>query len=350
MERVETRRLNIGNISLGGQNKVLIQSMCKHKTSNIEEVVNEINECAKLGADLMRVSVLDEEDALAIKEIKAKISIPLVADIHFDPRLALLAMENGADKIRLNPGNIKDESAIKEIVKLAKKKHVVIRVGVNSGSLDPEVDRLEMPIAKKMVESVKRQIAILENNFFFDIVVSLKASNIRDTIEAYRLASKEFSYPLHIGITEAGPKDISLIRSAAGLAPLLLEGIGSTIRISLTGSAQDEVVAAKRLLHDCGLYDNYPTFISCPTCGRTQVNLQDLAKRIFKYLEENNINLTVAVMGCVVNGPGEAKHADIGIAGGKNQYVIFKQGEIIKKVSEENAYDTMIDEIKKMTR
>ena len=345
MKRTETRQLKISRLTIGGQDKVLIQSMCKHKTSNVEEIIKEINECEALGASLMRVSILDEEDAVAIKEIKKGIKIPLVADIHFDPNLAILAIKNGANKIRLNPGNISDENKIKEIVELAKKKHVVIRVGANSGSVNKLLADFDIPLAHKLILSVKEQVKLLEKYDFYDIVISLKASNIKETIKAYQLASEMFPYPLHIGITEAGPYDLSVIRSTAGLAPLLLEGIGDTIRISITGDAKDEVVAAKRLLHDCGLYENYPTFISCPTCGRTQVDVKPLGAKVFKYLEDNNIKLTVAVMGCVVNGPGEGKNADVGIAGGKGQYVIFKKGQIIKKVSEDEAYDALIAEI-----
>jgi (E)-4-hydroxy-3-methylbut-2-enyl-diphosphate synthase len=345
MKRTNTRHFKIKNTTIGGQNKVLIQSMCKHKTSHVDEIIEEINECEKLGADLMRVSILDEEDAMAIKEIQKGISIPLIADIHFDPRLAILAIDNGVDKIRLNPGNIKNEEKIKEIVELAKKKGVVIRVGANSGSVDSSFDEKDISLSEKLVYSAKKQVEILEKYDFHNIVISLKASNIHETIAAYRLASEIFPYPLHIGITEAGPKDISLIRSVAGLAPILLDGIGDTIRISITGPAQDEVIAAKRLLHDCGLYENYPTFISCPTCGRTQVDCRPLGLKVLKYLEDNNIKLTVAIMGCVVNGPGEGKNADIGLAGGKGEYVIFKKGQIIKKVSEEEVYDTLINEI-----
>jgi len=319
--------------------------MCKHKTSHVDDIIKEINECTKLGADLMRVSILDEEDAMAIKEIQKGISIPLIADIHFDPRLAILAINNGVDKIRLNPGNIKNEEKIKEIVELAKKKGVVIRVGANSGSVDSSFDVKDISLSEKLVYSAKKQVEILEKYDFHNIVISLKASNIHETIAAYRLASEIFPYPLHIGITEAGPKDISLIRSVAGLAPILLDGIGDTIRISITGPAQDEVIAAKRLLHGCGLYENYPTFISCPTCGRTQVDCRPLGLKVLKYLEDNNIKLTVAIMGCVVNGPGEGKNADIGVAGGKGEYVIFKKGQIIKKVSEQEVYDTLINEI-----
>ena len=348
MKRTETRQAKIGSTLIGGQDKVLIQSMCKHKTENVKEVVKEINECAKLGADMMRVAILDEADAKAIKEIKKQISIPLIADIHFNADLAIMAIKNGVDKIRLNPGNINDESKIKEIVTLAKRKNVVIRVGANSGSINKSLADFDIPLSHKLVLSVKKHIELLEKYDFHDIVVSLKASNIKETIDAYRIASELFSYPLHIGITEAGPLDISLIRSVAGLAPLLLEGIGDTIRISITGDAKDEVIAAKRLLHDCGLYENYPTLISCPTCGRTQVDVRPLSKKVFKYLEDNNINLSVAVMGCVVNGPGEAKGADVGIAGGKGQYAIFKKGEVIKNVSEDEAYDALISEIESL--
>ena len=345
MKRSETKQIKIGRLTIGGQDKVLIQSMCKHKTSNVDEIIKEINECEALGAQMMRVSILDEEDATAISFIKKGIKVPLVADIHFDPNLAILAIKNGANKIRLNPGNIDDENKIKEIVELAKKKHVAIRVGANSGSVNRLMDEFNIPLSHKLILSVKEQVEILEKYDFHDIVISLKASNIKETIAAYRLASEMFPYPLHIGITEAGPYDLSVIRSTAGLAPLLLEGIGDTIRISITGDAKDEVIAAKRLLHDCGLYDNYPTFISCPTCGRTQVDVRQLGAKVFKYLEDNNIKLTVAVMGCVVNGPGEGKNADVGIAGGKGQYVIFKKGLIMKKVSEDEAYDALIEEI-----
>ena len=345
MKRTETKQIKIGRLTIGGQDKVLIQSMCKHKTSNVEEIIKEINECEALGAKLMRVSILDEEDAKAIAAIKKGIKVPLVADIHFDPNLAILAIKNGANKIRLNPGNISDENKIKEIVELAKKKHVAIRVGANSGSVNKVLDEFDIPLAHKLILSVKEQVKILEKYDFHDIVISLKASNIKETIRAYQLASEMFPYPLHIGITEAGPYELSVIRSTAGLAPLLLEGIGDTIRISITGDAKDEVIAAKRLLHDCGLYENYPTFISCPTCGRTQVDVKPLGAKVFKYLEDNNIKFTVAVMGCVVNGPGEGKNADVGIAGGKGQYVIFKKGEVIKKVSEAEAYDALINEI-----
>ena len=347
--RTNTRPVKVNNLQIGGQNKVVIQSMCNIKTEKYLEVSEQINRCAKLGAEMMRVSVMDEKDALAIKEIKKRISIPLVADIHFDYRLALLAMENGVDKVRINPGNIGSLENIKKVVDMAKKKHIPIRIGVNSGSLDQEVHNYESKYtAAKLVESAKKHVDILESLDFHDIVISLKGSNVLETIEAYRLASETFPYPLHLGITEAGYKDLSLIRSTAGLAPLLLEGIGDTIRISICDEPEEEIIACKRLLHDCGLYPNYPTLVCCPTCGRTQVDVQKLAKKVMEYLEYVQKNIHVAVMGCVVNGPGEAKNADIGIAGGNHQYIIFKKDKIIKKVPEDEAFETLIEEINKL--
>ena len=346
--REQTRPIFVGNIQVGGQDKVVIQSMCNIKTEYFEKVSEQINECAKLGAQIMRVSVMDEKDANAIKEIKKRINIPLVADIHFDYRLALIAMENGVDKVRINPGNIGDIENVKKVVDLAKAKHIPIRIGVNSGSLDKTIhDYSSIYTAKKLVESAKKHVEILESLGFYDIAISLKGSNILETIEAYRLASKTFPYPLHLGITEAGFKEISLIRSAAGLSPLLLDGIGDTIRISISGNPKDEVIACKRLLHDCGLYPNYPTIVACPTCGRTQVDVEQLARKVTDYLETIDKPIHVAVMGCVVNGPGEAKNADIGIAGGKHEYVIFKKDKVIKKVPEAEALEALIEEIEK---
>ena len=348
MKRINTRKVNIGNITIGGENRVLIQSMCNIKTERYQEVAKQINDCAALGADLMRVSIMDEKDALAVKEIKKLINIPLVGDIHFDYRLALLAMDNGIDKIRINPGNIGSEENIKKVIDKAKEKHVAIRIGVNSGSIEKRLLSSKTTIGRKLVNSVKKHVSILEKYDFHDIVISLKASNIIDTIQAYELASKEFDYPLHLGITEAGFKEISLIRSSAGLAPLLLKGIGDTIRISISGDPKDEIIAAKRLLHDCNLYPNYPTIVSCPTCGRTEVDVISMSKKVMDYLEKINKPIHVAVMGCVVNGPGEAKHADIGIAGGKHEFVIFKKDQIIKRVPEAEAYETLIQEIEKL--
>lgn len=344
--REKTKIIRIGNLSLGGSNHVVIQSMANIKTSKVEEVSKQINECAALGAELMRVSVLDMEDAKAIKEIRKRISIPLVADIHIDYRLALESIASGVEAIRINPGNIGNIDRIQAVVNACKEKRIPIRVGVNSGSLDKSIYAGKETIrAEWLVESASKHVKILEDLGFNDIVISLKGSNALETIEAYRLASKTFPYPLHLGITEAGPKDVGLIRSAAGLSPLLLEGIGDTIRISLSDDPTEEVKAASRLLHDLGLKEDYPTFISCPTCGRTEVNLIPLAQRIQKYVEEHHINKTIAIMGCIVNGPGEARHADLGAAGGNGVWAIFKKGKVIREVKDEEIYSELIKEI-----
>ncbi len=347
--RNHTKTIKVGNITIGGSNKVLIQSMCNIKTSKVDEVVKQINECAILGADLMRVSVLDMEDAKAIRDIISKISVPLIADIHFDYKLAIEAINSGASAVRLNPGNIGSEENVKKVVELCKEKHVPIRIGVNSGSIDKNVNNdTSIVKAKELVESAEKTVKMLEKYGFYDIVISLKGSHVLETVEAYKLAAEKFNYPLHLGITEAGPKDIGLIRSTAGLAPILLNGIGDTIRISLSDEPQEEVRACRRLLKDLEIRNDYPNLISCPTCGRTQVNLVPLAKKVLKYLEDNHINKTVAVMGCIVNGPGEAKRADIGCAGGKGQWVIFKKEEIIKTVPDDKIFEELIKEIQKL--
>ncbi len=347
--RNHTKTIKVGNITIGGSNKVLIQSMCNIKTSKVDEVVKQINECAILGADLMRVSVLDMEDAKAIRDIISKISVPLIADIHFDYKLAIEAINSGASAVRLNPGNIGSEENVKKVVELCKEKHVPIRIGVNSGSIDKNVNNdTSIVKAKELVESAEKTVKMLEKYGFYDTVISLKGSHVLETVEAYKLAAEKFDYPLHLGITEAGPKDIGLIRSTAGLAPILLNGIGDTIRISLSDEPQEEVRACRRLLKDLEIRNDYPNLISCPTCGRTQVNLVPLAKKVLKYLEDNHINKTVAVMGCIVNGPGEAKRADIGCAGGKGQWVIFKKEEIIKTVPDDKIFDELIKEIQKL--
>ena len=349
-KRNQTKKIKIGNIYIGHQDKVSIQSMCNIKTSKASQIIKQINKCALLGADMMRVSIMDKKDADAIKKIKKNISIPLIGDIHFDYKLALLAIKNGCDAIRINPGNISKEEEIKQIIDLAKKNNTVIRIGVNSGSIDKQIYDYDRPLNElDMIHSIDKQLNIFKKYQFDNIVLSLKGSNILTTINAYRIASEKYDYPLHIGITETSINQISLIRSSAGLSPLLLDGIGDTIRISISGNPYQEIVACKRLLHDLGLYDNYPTLISCPTCGRTMVDVTKLAKKVLTYLENNNIKLSVAIMGCVVNGPGEAKNADIGIAGGKGQYVLFKKGNIIKKINEKDAYLTLIEEINKMT-
>lgn len=350
MERTKTRQFKIGNLTIGGQNKVIIQSMCNIKTSNYEEVIKQINELTSYGCEMIRVSIMDKEDAEAIKFIKQKIKIPLVGDIHFDYRLALLAIDNGIDKIRINPGNIGSKENVGKIIEKAKEKNVAIRIGVNSGSIDEETLQKndDKVTAVGIVELAEKYIKYFEEKEFYNLVISLKSSSVLTSIEAYRLASKKFNYPLHLGITEAGGKDIGLIRSSAGLSPLLLEGIGDTIRISLSCDPKEEIIACKRLLKDLNLYDNFPSLISCPTCGRTQVNLVELSNEVSKYLEKVNKKITVAVMGCIVNGPGEAKHADIGLAGGKSAYALFKNGKVIRTIKQEDALKELINEIEKM--
>jgi (E)-4-hydroxy-3-methylbut-2-enyl-diphosphate synthase len=331
---------------LGGQNKVVIQSMASIKTSKIEEVSAQINRCAALGCQAMRLSCLDMEDAKSFGKIKGKTSIPLIADIHFDYRFALEAIKGGVDAVRINPGNIGDIERIKAVVNACREAHVPIRVGVNSGSLDKEISSGESKVfAGHLVESAKKHVAILESLDFHDIVISLKGSSPLETIEAYKQAAEAFPYPLHLGVTEAGPKDIGLIRSAATLSPLLLMGIGDTMRISLSDEPEEEIKACHRLLHDLGLEPDYPTFISCPTCGRTAVNLIPLAKELQNYCEEKRIYKTIAIMGCIVNGPGEARHADLGAAGGNGVWVIFKKGKILREAKDSDILMEMKKEI-----
>ncbi len=346
--RESTKQIAIGPFKIGGQKEVLVQSMCNIKTSDFLAVSEQINECAAFGAKIMRVSVLDFKDAAAISEIKKRVKIPLVADIHIDYRLALAALDNGVDAIRINPGNIGETWKIEEVVKAAKRRKAPIRIGVNGGSLDKSIaEMVASDPALRLFESAKKHVSILESLLFDDIVISLKGSNATETIKAYRLAAAFFPYPLHLGVTEAGPMETSLIRSSAALSPLLLDGIGDTIRLSLTEEPLEEVKAANRLLHDLGLKKNWPTFISCPTCGRTQVTLLPLAKKVMNYLESHHINKTVAIMGCVVNGPGEAKNADIGLAGGHNVWVLFKKGQPIRQIKEENAFEELVAELTK---
>lgn len=348
-KRINTRKVKVGNIEIGGQNKVIIQSMTNTKTKDIEATVNQILSLEKVGCQIIRVAVLDEEDAKAIKFIKEQIHIPLVADIHFDYKLALICIENGIDKIRINPGNIGKIDNVIKVVEACKEKNIPIRIGVNGGSL--EKDLLEKyghnsPVA--IVESCKRQIKILEDLGFYDIVISLKTSSVISTIEAYKLASKEIPYPLHLGITEAGALITSSIRSSAGLGVLLYEGIGDTIRISISDDPIKEIRVCKELLKNFGLYNNYPTLISCPTCGRLQYNALPIYQEMEEYLSTIDKNITVAIMGCVVNGPIEARNADIGIAGGINEALLFKKGQVIRKIKEKDIINVLKEEIEKL--
>lgn len=339
MKREQTRRVRVGNLVLGGNNKVYIQSMTTTKTKHIEATVNQIIELENAGCDIIRVSVLDMQDALALGEIKKNIHIPLVADIHFDYKLALEAINQGVDKIRINPGNITDQSKVHLICEEAKKKGISIRIGVNAGSLPQDLE----PTAQNMIEAAKRHIKILEDNNFYDIVLSLKASNVKLMVEAYKLASDEFNYPLHIGLTEAGTNYGGLIKGSIGIGTLLLDGIGNTIRVSLTANPIEEIKAAKHILNNCGLYQGIAELTSCPTCGRIQYDMMPIVKEIEEFLVGIKKNIKVAIMGCAVNGPGEAKGADIAICGGTNEALLFKNGKPVRKIPCEN----IIEELKK---
>ena len=325
--------------------------MTNTKTKNIEATVKQINDLANSGCQLVRLAVLNMDDALAIKEIKSRVNIPLVADIHFDYRLALQAIKSGIDKIRINPGNIGSIDKVKLVVEACKKKHIPIRIGVNGGSLEKDIlEKYGKPTAKAMIESAKKHVEILESLDFYDICISLKSSNTLLTIEAYQLASETFPYPLHIGVTEAGTKLGGTIKSSFGIGTILYQGIGNTIRVSLSDSPLEEIKVAKTLLKELELIDNVPTLISCPTCGRIQYDLIPIAKEIEDFLNTINSNITVAIMGCAVNGPGEAKHADIGIAGGVNEGLLIKKGEIIRKVKQDDIIEELKKEIIKMTK
>ena len=332
INRIHTRKIIVGNVQIGGNNEVIIQSMTNTKTKDIDATVNQILELEKYGCQIIRVACLDIEDAKAIKEIKNRIHIPIVADIHYDYRIALQAIESGVDKIRINPGNIGSEEKIKAVVDGCKKNGIPIRIGVNSGSLEKDLQEKYGVTAKAIVESAKRHIQILENLDFYDIAVSLKASDLDMCVEAYEMAADSFDYPLHLGITEAGTSFGGTIKSSIGLGIMLKEGIGNTIRVSLSDNPVQEIKVAKEILKNCGLYNDSITFISCPTCGRTCVDLLPVAKEFEDFCSTLHSNIKVAVMGCSVNGIGEGKEADIGIAGGNNEWILFKKGEAVRNI------------------
>lgn len=351
MVREQTRKIMVGNVQIGGQNKVVIQSMCNTKTKDVESTVKQILELEKAGCEIIRVACLDIEDAKAIKQIKEKIHIPIVADIHFDYTIALEAINSGVDKVRINPGNIGSEERVKAVVDACKQKHIPIRIGVNGGSLEKDIlEKYKKPTADAMIESAKRHIDILEKLDFRDYMVSLKASNLDLCIEAYEKASQTFDCPIHIGITEAGTEFSGTIKSSIGLGWLLRKGIGDTLRVSLSDDPIKEIKVAKEILKDCNLYKSTPTLIACPTCGRTQIDLIPIANEVEEFLQTINSDITVAVMGCAVNGPGEAREADIGIAGGINEGLLFKKGEIIRKVPQNEIVETLKREIISMTK
>ena len=351
MERTKTRKIMVGNVQIGGQNKVVIQSMCNTKTKDVDETVKQILDLEKAGCEIIRVACLDMEDAKAIKEIKKQIHIPIVADIHFDYKIALEAIKAGVDKVRINPGNIGAKENVKAVVDKCKENKIPIRIGVNAGSLEKDLlEQYGKPTAKAMVESARRHINILEELDFHDYALSLKASNLDLCIESYKEAAKEFDCPLHLGITESGTEFSGTIKSSIGLGYMLRQGIGDTIRVSLSDDPVKEIKVAKEILKDCNLYKNVPTLVACPTCGRTQIDLIPIAKKVEEFLQTIDSDITVAVMGCAVNGPGEAREADIGIAGGIKEGLLFKKGEIVRKIPQEKIVEELQKEILEMTK
>jgi (E)-4-hydroxy-3-methylbut-2-enyl-diphosphate synthase len=330
-----SRVVKVGNLLIGGGNPIVIQSMTNTTTSDVEATVNQIKKLEAAGCQMVRMTINNEEAAKAIGEIKKRVDVPLCADIHFDYKLALLAIENGIDKLRINPGNIGSDENIKAVVEKAKEKNIPIRIGVNSGSIEKHIlEKYGKSTADGMVESAMYHINLLEKNGFNDIVVSLKASNVKMMVEAYRKISKLIDYPLHLGVTEAGTAFQGTVKSAIGIGALLVDGIGDTIRVSLTEDPVEEIKVAKEILKVLGLIEAGVEIVSCPTCGRTKIDLIGLAKKVEKEFENENRKIKIAVMGCVVNGPGEAREADYGVAGGKGVGVLFKKGQIVKKVDE----------------
>ncbi|MDE6281309.1 MAG: flavodoxin-dependent (E)-4-hydroxy-3-methylbut-2-enyl-diphosphate synthase [Oscillospiraceae bacterium] len=331
-----TRQINVGGVLMGGGAPISIQSMTNTPTHDVEATLSQIRALAAAGCDIVRVAVPDMRAAEAVSALKAGSPVPLVADIHFDYRLALEAAEQGIDKIRINPGNIGARSRVEAVAKTCKERGIPIRVGVNGGSLEKELlAKYGGPTPKAMVESALGHIKLLEKYGFEDICVSLKASSVPTTMWAYRLMAERYDYPLHLGVTEAGTREIGELKAAAGIGGLLALGIGDTLRVSLTADPVEEVYAAKRILKAIGLRREGPELISCPTCGRTQIDLIPMARQVEELLKDVDKPITVAVMGCVVNGPGEASHADVGLAGGKGEGVLLKHGQIVAKVPED---------------
>ncbi|MED1863447.1 flavodoxin-dependent (E)-4-hydroxy-3-methylbut-2-enyl-diphosphate synthase [Fictibacillus nanhaiensis] len=342
--RSKTRPVKVGNLTIGGTDQVIVQSMTTTKTHDVEATVAEILRLEEAGCQVVRVACPDMRAAEAIADIKKRINIPLVVDIHFDYKLALKAIEGGADKIRINPGNIGRREKVEAVVKAAKEKGIPIRIGVNAGSLEKKyLEKYGYPTADGMVESALHHIKILEDLDFHDIIVSMKASDVNLAIEAYEKAAKAFDYPLHLGITESGTLFAGTVKSAAGLGAILHKGIGNTLRISLSADPVEEVKVARELLKSFGLLSDAATLISCPTCGRIEIDLISIANEVEEYISNVRAPIKVAVLGCAVNGPGEAREADIGIAGARGEGLLFRHGEIVRKIPE----DQLLDELKK---
>lgn len=346
MYRDNTKEVRIGNRVIGGGNQILIQSMTNTKTEDIDKTVTQILRLEKAGCDIIRCAVPSIEAAEALKEIKKQISIPLVADIHFDYRLAIAALENGADKIRINPGNIGSDEKLRAVINAARERNIPIRVGVNSGSLEKDIiAKYGHVTAEGLVESALNNVRRIEDMGYDNLVISIKSSNVMMCIRAHELIAKESLYPLHVGITEAGTINAGNIKSSVGLGIILYQGIGDTIRVSLTGDVVEEIKSAKLILKTLGYRTGGIDVVSCPTCGRTQINLIKLAKEVEEMTEEFDLDIKVAVMGCVVNGPGEAREADIGIAGGNGVGMLIKKGEIVRRFPEDELLNALRQEL-----
>jgi len=346
INRRKTKQIFIGNVKVGGDAPISVQSMCNTDTRNVKETLDQIAKLADAGCEIIRLAILNKDAAEALKEITKKSPIPVVADIHFDYRLALQSIENGVAALRLNPGNIGKRENVEKVVNLAKINNIPIRIGINAGSLEKNLKELNISLAEKMVMSAEGHIKILEDLDFDKIKISLKSSDVVSTIEAYQLFSEKYDYPVHVGLTEAGTLKGGLVKSSVGIGSLLLQGIGDTIRVSLTENPLEEVYAGYSILKALNLRKKGVNFISCPTCGRTQIKLIDLAKRVEERFRDLDANITIATMGCAVNGPGEASSADFGIAGGINEGYIFKKGEIIARVPENQLLDELEKQIK----
>ncbi len=343
------RQVKAGNVLIGGNAQVSVQSMLNVPAHNFKESVNQAKQLEKAGCDIVRAAVPDMDAVRLISELKANINIPVVADIHFNYKLALESVAAGVDKIRINPGNIGDDSRVKAVANACANHNIPIRIGVNSGSLEKSIlEKYGSPTPQALCDSALYHASLLEKFDFNDIVLSMKSSSVKNMVEAYELASQQCDYPLHLGVTEAGTERMGIIKSAAGIGALLIKGIGDTIRVSLTADPVKEIYAAKDILKYLDMYDKGIQFVSCPTCGRTKIDLIGLANEAQERLKDCNKNIKVAIMGCVVNGPGEAREADIGIAGGDKVGLIFKKGEIIAKVPEENLLDALVEEIEKL--
>lgn len=349
MNRKITKKVKIGNMYVGGDSAISVQSMTNTDTRDVDATVNQILNLEKAGCNIIRCAVPNIAAAEALKDIIKQIHIPLVADVHFDYKLALKSIESGANALRINPGNIGSLDRIKMVVEAAKNKGIPIRIGVNSGSLEKDIlEKYTKVCPEALVESALRHVRILESLNFYDIGISIKSSDVMHMIESYRMISQKVNYPLHLGVTEAGTLWSGTIKSSIGIGTLLSEGIGDTIRVSLTADVLDEVKVGREILKALGHIEEGVKFVSCPTCGRTQINLIKIAEEVEKRLTNCEKNIKVAIMGCAVNGPGEAREADIGIAGGNGEGLIFKKGEVIKKVKEENLVEELMKEIEKL--